>query len=276
MAIAWPIGVPAGFGIGVTARGRDEGTPVTTHAPDPAAQPLLGQAALVTGASRGIGRAIAERFAAAGAAVALLARAAEPLRDVAQAIRDAGGRAEAVAADIRDERQVRAAVERLAGALGRLDILVNNAGIAVWGPVQGFALADWERTLATNLTGPFLMARAVLPVMIPQGGGQILNVASGAARGGLANLAAYSASKAGLMAFSEALASEVREHRIKVMVLAPGSVATGFGEGFPAGRPGRSKHPLQPADVAAAALAMVTQPPHAWVSEAILRPLTLT
>jgi short-subunit dehydrogenase len=103
-----------------------------------------------------------------------------------------------------------------------------------------------------------------------------LNVASGAGRGGLPNLAAYSASKAGLMAFSEALAAEVRQHHIKVMVLAPGSVATGFGEGFPAARPGRSKTPLNPGDVASAALAMVTQPPHAWMSEAVLRPLTLT
>jgi NAD(P)-dependent dehydrogenase (short-subunit alcohol dehydrogenase family) len=194
---------------------------------------------------------------------------------VAGAIREAGGRAEAFAADVRDERQVRHAVEGTLAAFGRVDILVNNAGIAVWGPVQDFALADWERTLATNLTGPFLMVRAVLPAMLAQGGGQILNVASGAGRGGLPNLAAYSASKAGLMAFSEALAAEVRQDRIKVMVLAPGSVATGFGEGFPAVRPGRSKNPLHPGDVAAAALAMVTQPPHAWVSEAVLRPLTL-
>ena len=246
-----------------------------TSTPEPPAQPLRGQVALVTGAGRGIGRAIAEAFAGAGAALALVGRSAGPLDDGAEAIRAAGGRAEAFPADVQEKRQVGAAVERALAAFGRVDILVNNAGIGVWGPVQGFALADWERTLRTNLTGPFLFARAVLPAMLRQGAGQILNVASGAGRGGLANLAAYSASKAGLMAFSEALASEVREHRIKVMVLAPGSVATGFGEGSPAGRPGRSKHPLQPADVAAAALAMVTQPPHAWMSEAVVRPLTL-
>jgi len=237
--------------------------------------PLAGSVALVTGAGRGIGRAITEGFAGAGAGVALVGRSQGPLRDVADAIREAGARAEAIAADVRDERQVRHAVERTLDAFGRVDILVNNAGVAVWGPVQDFALADWERTLATNLTGPFLMARAVLPAMLAQGGGQILNVASGAGRGGLPNVAAYSASKAGLMAFSEALAAEVRQHRIKVMVLAPGSVATGFGEGFPAVRPGRSKNPLHPGDVAAAALAMVTQPPHAWMSEAVVRPLTL-
>lgn len=250
------------------------------RAPDPPPQPheapLAGQVAVVTGASRGIGQAIAERFAGAGAAVALVARSAESLRDVVHGLRDAGRSAEGFPADVRDEWQVRGVVDKVLSTFGRVDILVNNAGIAVWGPVHGFALADWERTLATNLTGPFLLARALIPAMMQRGGGQILNLASGAGRGGLPNLAAYSASKAGLMAFSEALASEVREHRIKVMVLAPGSVATGFGEGFPAGRSGRSKHPLQPADVAATALAMVTQPPQAWVSEAVLRPLTLT
>lgn len=236
------------------------------------AEPFAGQVALVTGAGAGVGRATALALAAAGAAVGLVARREELLRDVATEIERAGGRALPLPADVRDEAALDAAVARLVGAFGSLDIAIANAGMNRRGRVEGYALADWREVLDTNLTGAFLTVRAALPQLKARGGGQIIAVASGAGKQGYPGLAAYCAAKFGLLGFMQALAEEVKADQIRCGVILPGSIRTGFG-----GRPVAEQQPgdakfLLPEDVAASILHQLRQPPHAWVQELHLWP----
>ena len=231
-----------------------------------------GKVAIVTGASAGVGRATALALAREGAAVGLLARHADALAAVAGEVAGGGGRALPVVADVTDEAAVGAAVERVAGEYGGLDIVVANVGTSRGGPVEGLSLDDWNLVLATNLTGVFLTARAALPHLKARGGGQILAVSSGAGKTGYANMAAYCASKFGLMGFMEALAAEGKEDQIRCSVILPGSILTGFG-GRPADakRAGGGSH-LLPEDVAASILHQLGQPPHAWIQQLHLWP----
>jgi 3-oxoacyl-[acyl-carrier protein] reductase len=162
-------------------------------------------------------------------------------------------------ADVADETAVAAVVARAAAEFGRIDALVNVAGVGLYGPVETYALADWQQTLATNLTGVFLCCRAVLPLMRERDDGAILAIASGAGKQGYANLAAYAASKFGLIGFMQSLAAEVGEDGIKVSTVVPGSILTDF-----AGRPAAEKRAamardpgkkyLEPEDVAEAVI----------------------
>jgi NADP-dependent 3-hydroxy acid dehydrogenase YdfG len=231
---------------------------------------LAGRVALVTGAGRGIGRAVALALAAEGAAVALAARSRADLAGAAAAIRDAGGRALAVPTDVTQDTAVEALVEQVVAELGRLDILVTAAGTAAFGPVAEGKAADWEPMLAVNLRAAMVCCRAVLPVMLRQRSGTILNVASIAAKRALPGAAVYAATKAGIAAFSRVLAEELRGQGVRVGVLVPGAVDTPLWDSIPGG-PSRALM-LRPEDVARAAVLMAALPPHASLEELTLLP----
>ncbi len=187
---------------------------------------LDNRVALVTGGGRGIGRAIALAFAREGAHVGVTARTAAEIDAVATEIRGLGRKALAVACDVGERAQVEAAVGATSEALGPIQILVNNAGLAVSAKLADTDDALWERHLRVNLTGAFYMSRAVLPAMLAARWGRIINIASTAARRGAPYIAAYVASKHGLLGLTRALAMEVATAGITVNAICPGYVAT--------------------------------------------------
>ena len=190
-------------------------------------QRLGGQVALVTGGGRGIGRAIAEGLARAGAAVAVLARSQDELAETVTSIERAGGRAIAVVADVADQQAVEAAVRRTEQELGPIDLLVNNAAVATpVGPAWEVDPDAWWRTIEVNLRGPFLCARTVLPGMLGRRAGRIVNIVAVAAFNTAPFMSAYGGSKAALVSFTDDLAAETREHGIMVFAIRPGLVQT--------------------------------------------------
>lgn len=188
---------------------------------------LEGQVALVTGAGRGIGRALAFGLAQAGATVAVNDIDAGSAEATAAALISAAFPAAAFPADVSDPDAVTALVDAVAARWGRLDVLVNNAGVEPTGTILDLPLADWQRTLAVNLTGPFLTCQAAGRVMKAQGGGAIVNISSIAGRAfGLRNRAAYVASKTGLVGFTRECAREFAAYNIRVNAVCPGVIIT--------------------------------------------------
>ncbi|PUZ30157.1 3-oxoacyl-[acyl-carrier protein] reductase [Chitinophaga costaii] len=186
---------------------------------------LTGKHALVTGAGKGIGRAIALALAQEGVRVSLLARTENDLQQVAAEIKALGGSSFTVMANVADITSVNAAVTSVL-TQGPIDILINNAGIAAFGSFLALEPAQWEDIVKVNLFGVYYVTRAVLPAMIARSTGDIINISSTAGQRGAAVTSAYSASKAGLIALSESLMQEVRKHNIRVTSLTPSTVAT--------------------------------------------------
>ena len=231
---------------------------------------LQGQVAIVTGAGRGIGHAIAVALAREGATVVLAARTRQQLAQTAAAIRESGGTALAIPTDVTQDAAVEAMVEQAIAELGRLDILVTAAGVASFGPVVGTKPADWDGMLAVNLRAVMVTCRAVLPMMIRQRRGTIINVASVAAQRAIPGAAAYTATKAAVVGFSRVLAEELRAEKVRVGVLVPGAVDTPLWDTIPA-PPDRSRM-LRPEDVARAAVLMASLPAGASLEELTLLP----
>ncbi len=241
----------------------------TTNSMSGRERPLSGEVALITGASRGIGRAVAQRFASMGAAVAICGRDHSALTQATNSLEGFGVRVFSQIADVTSSSEITELVAQTEAALGPIDILVNNAGIGVFGPVHEKTEADWDRVMNTNLRSVFLVSRAVVPSMIRRGKGDIINISSLAGKNTFAGGGIYCASKWGIMGLSGCMAEDLRAHGIRVSVICPGSVATEFS----------SPHSKAPAktliaeDVAHAVETIVTQRPESFLSEIHLRPL---
>jgi NAD(P)-dependent dehydrogenase (short-subunit alcohol dehydrogenase family) len=230
---------------------------------------LAGQVAVVTGAGRGIGAAIATTLASMGAQTVLCGRSRETLENTSAAIQKSGGQSSVMECDVTDLRSVESVAERVERTFRRLDILVNNAGVGGGAsPLYELAPDVWERVMNTNLRGVYYCIRSFAPMMIRARGGHIINISSLAGKNALPNGAAYSASKWGLNGLTYSVAEELRVHNIRVSVICPGSVHTEFSP-----HAGKSAEKmLQPGDVAHAVAMIVTQAPQSFASEILLRP----
>lgn len=230
---------------------------------------LSGQVAVVTGAGRGIGAAIARRLASLGASVVVCGRTVKPLEDTAANIADAGGTARAIECDVCDLGSVQNLAATVEQGFRGVDILVNNAGVGSFAsPLHEMTPQAWEKVLTTNLRGVFYCIRAFAPMMIRAGKGHIINISSLAGKNALPNGAAYAASKWGLNGLTYSVAEELRTHNIRVSVVCPGSVDTDLS-------PHTGKNPakmLQPDDVAHVVAMLATQAPQSFASEVLLRP----
>jgi 3-oxoacyl-[acyl-carrier protein] reductase len=232
-------------------------------------QPLSAQVAVVTGAGRGIGAAIARKLASLGATTVLCGRTKETLDATAQTILETGGKVEVIPCDVTILHQLEYAAARVASTFGRLDILVNNAGVGGFNePLHNMAPEEWDRILNTNLRGVYFAIHAFAPLMIRAYSGHIINISSLAGKNALPNGAAYAASKWGLNGLTYSVAEELRPHNIRVAAVCPGSTDTELS-------PHAGKDPrkmLQPDDIAHAVAMLVTQAPQSFVSEILLRP----
>ena len=231
--------------------------------------PLTGQVAVVTGAGRGIGAAIATGLADLGARTVLCGRSREPLETTAAAIQNRGGQSAVMECDVTDLHSVESLAQRVERTFSRVNILVNNAGIGgSGGPLHQLPPEVWDHVLNTNLRGAYYCMRSFVPLMIRNQGGHIINISSIAGKNPLPNGAAYAASKWGLNGLSYSVAEELRGHNIRVSVICPGSTHTEFS---PHGGMNTEKM-LQAADVAHVVAMLVTQAPQSFASEIVLRP----
>ena len=229
---------------------------------------LLRKVALVTGASRGIGLAVAKKLAQMGASVCICARDAAKLEAARSEIEKAGCKCLAVAADVSRASDVDSLARKVRDALGPVEILVNNAGIGIFGPTHEAAEENWDKVLDTNLKSVFLLSKAFAPGMIKLGHGDIINIASIAGKSAFAGGGIYCASKWGVLGLTQCMAEDLRPHGIRVSVICPGSVNTEFSPH--AGKDVTKM--LQPEDIAHAVETIVTQQPQSFISEVVLRP----
>ena len=240
---------------------------------------LSDQISIVTGASSGLGRATALALAMSGADIALIARSAVDLAEVAREIEALGRRTLILPLDLNDETAISSAVTRTIQELGPVDILVNAAGTDVPGPVVDLTSTDWDHVLGVNLRAPFLLAKAVFPVMAQAGRGTIVNVSSVAGKRGWANAAAYCASKFGLTGLTQSLAAEGKRHGIRACVLFPGGMDTQWGQWTPEARTHAHRAPVEPTrsllpgDVATLIVWIAAAPAELVLNEVIVTPI---
>jgi NAD(P)-dependent dehydrogenase (short-subunit alcohol dehydrogenase family) len=252
--------------------GRNQMGIISNANAESAELPLQGLTALVTGGTRGIGKAIVHKLAALGAAVGFCGRDEERLKNAAAEVQARRGKAIALRADVTRESEIAALINATEKQLGPIAILVNNVGIGGggFGALQDKTEADWDQVMNTNLKSVFLVSRAVIPGMIRRRGGDIVNISSLAGKNTFAGGGIYCASKWALQGLSGCMAEDLRAHGIRVSTICPGSVATEF-----AGRGPKDPSKVLTADDVAHAVAMIVcQGPQSFISEVQLRPVT--
>ena len=231
---------------------------------------IKGKIAIVTGGTKGIGRAIARALVTAGANVAITARNEDEIARTVDDLKTIGsGTVAGYVCDVRDYEQVKSVFERVAKEFGGLDVLINNAGIGVFASVESMSVDDFRAVLETNVFGVFYCCHEAIPLLKHRGGGYIINISSLAGANAHPQLAAYNASKFGLNGFSEALMQEVRHDGIKVSYIMPGSVNTEFGGDEPSDA---KSWQLQPDDVAQVVMDLLAYPDRALPSRVEIRP----
>lgn len=233
-----------------------------------ASKPIEGKVALITGASRGIGLAIARTLGRLGARLSLCARDEKKLASAAAELQRQGASALAIPADVTRPSDISALIEKTERSLGPIEILVNNAGVGYFGPTHLADESDWDAVLDTNLKSVFLLSKAVAPGMIERRRGHVINIASLAGKNAFSGGGIYCASKWGLLGLTQCMAEDLRPFGIRVSAICPGSVATEFS-------PHAGKDPskmLQPEDIAHAVELILTQAPQSFISEILLRP----
>ncbi len=232
---------------------------------------LSGQIAVVTGASRGIGAAISRKLGSLGAHVVLTARDVEKLHVVEREIAAAGGEAESLACDLGSADAIAAFGGRVLATHGRCDVLVNNAGVGWFhGPLHTMEPAEWDALIAVNLKAPYLLLRAFAPAMIKAKRGHIINISSLAGKNPVPQAAAYASSKWGLNGLMISAAEELREHQVRVSLVAPGSVRTEFGVGLSSKKSALGA--IEPDDIANVVALLATQADQSFISEVLVRP----
>ncbi len=232
---------------------------------------LEGKVAVVTGASRGIGAAIAEALAGAGASVVLAARSADDLYAVAERITEQGGKALVVPTDVRIEEQVVGLMAQAKEALGRIDIVVNNAGVGVFGPLAESTTEQWDWVMDITLKGAYLVAREAVKAMLPQGEGLLINIGSDLSYRTSENCGVYGTAKFGINALTQVINKEYRVKGIKCTGIYPGMIATYFAGTRP-DEPHKQDW-LKDTDLANAVLYVANQPRHVRIDEIRLHPM---
>ncbi len=230
---------------------------------------LKGRVALVTGASRGIGRSISLALSEAGAHVVLTARHMDELKKTAEEITEGGGEATPVKADIGREKDIVSLFDAVKKNLGRLDILINNAAFGVWGELVDFSIEDFDRVMSVNVRGLYLCCQQAMKIMIPAGQGYIINMSSVVGFKGYPNQSAYTASKHAVMGITKSLAVEAQKYGICVSAIQPGAVDTGL---TVKARPDLDRSILlRPDDIARTVLYLLSLSDRAWVDQIYIR-----
>jgi 3-oxoacyl-[acyl-carrier protein] reductase len=236
---------------------------------------LSGEVALVTGASRGIGRAVAQRLAEQGADLVVTGRTLQDLETLSQSISKTGRKVVVAQGDASDEKDVQSTVQKAKDSFGRIDILVNNVGIGFYKPFVDTSAEEYDAMVGANLKSTFLFTRFVVPMMIERHYGQIITISSGSGKAGYAGEALYVGTKFAEMGLMESLDRELQQHNIKVSVVCPGGVNTYFalGAGRTKGDPALAEY-LDPEQVAEAVNFVAAQPWKSMITELDLRPVT--